>query len=67
MLYKLRKLPDGKWVFDHGDHIEYINSNRSNQVYECSKGRYIKQGASKLRIYIEVYDYAGHSAERQQA
>lgn len=54
-MLKLRKCSNGKWVFDHGDYVEFINSNRHSKVYQCERGRYIKELVTKTRVYIEYF------------
>lgn len=54
-MLKLRRCSNGKWVFDRGDYVEYINSTRQAKVYTNSKGRYIKCGVRSTRAYIEYF------------
>ena len=55
-MLKLRRCADGKWIFDRGDYVEFINSKRQAKVYVSEKGRYLRTGTRKLRNYIEYFE-----------
>lgn len=54
-MLKLRRCADGKWVFDRGDYVEFINSNRQAKVYTNQKGRFIRSSVNHRVNYLEYF------------